>query len=71
MAVNAAGRLVVGYAWPESTPSYNVYDQNQNLIPDDSSTLIKDYLEKEINLHLYNGRENRKFIIIKTQGDIT
>ena len=71
MAVNAAGKLVVGDAWPEQNPSYTVYDQNQNLIPEESIILIKDYLNNGINLHLDNGRENRKFIIINTWGDIT
>ena len=67
-AINAAGRLVVGDAWPSQGYSSVDYDQNNNLIPDNSSTPLATYLNSGIYLYLQVSESN--FTIIFIKGDI-
>ncbi len=74
-AVNAAGDLVVGDVWKDLSKlggDYVDYDQNKNLIPDDSNTSLATYLKDGIYLYLEaQNPYNNKFTIIFIKGDIT
>ena len=71
-AVTIAARLVADDAvgnLSKRQGDYVDYDQNQNLIPDNSKNPLSTYLNKGINLYL-KAPEN-KFTIIFIKGDIT